>query len=138
LSFGADIEVCRSKIKGHAGSSARRRRTDRRIFNSNFTLKDFTFPQDGSEAGTNPVLGDLETHKDFAMIGHYNRNRRQQLADDVRHQFKEQATARFLNALPTFHVVDDLPGHLNDLLRRLEQAERSVEAKTGARSASGK
>ena len=72
------------------------------------------------------------------MMAHNNGNRRRRLADDVRHQFKDKTTARLLHALPAFHVVHDMPDHLSDLLRRLDKAERSVEAKTSVRSARDK
>lgn len=52
------------------------------------------------------------------------------LALDIRRQFGERSTARFLHALPAFKVVDDIPGHLRTLLDRLEETEGRTTAKT--------
>lgn len=49
--------------------------------------------------------------------------RQTDLASDIRRQFGKRSTARFLNALPAFKVVDDIPAPLKDLLERLEETE---------------
>ena len=41
-----------------------------------------------------------------------------------KHPLGDRLTARLLRSLPTFKVVHDIPEHLADLLRRLEEAER--------------
>lgn len=52
-----------------------------------------------------------------------NSQQGQQLARDIRRQFGNGATTRFLHALPTFKVVTDLPEHMRDLLDRLQASE---------------
>lgn len=47
------------------------------------------------------------------------------LATDIKRQFGEEATTRFLRTLPAFKVVSDLPEHLRQLLERLEETEAS-------------
>jgi len=45
------------------------------------------------------------------------------LATDIRRQFGEKSTMRFLQALPAFKVMDDMPSQLRTLLDKLEEAE---------------
>lgn len=49
--------------------------------------------------------------------------RHEALATDIRRQFGERSTARFLHTMPAFKVVDDIPAHLRALLDKLEQTE---------------
>jgi hypothetical protein len=49
--------------------------------------------------------------------------RHERLAGDIRRQFGEGSTTRFLHAMPTFKVVDRLPRHLKILLDQLEETE---------------
>jgi hypothetical protein len=52
------------------------------------------------------------------------------LALDIRRQFGERSTARFLHALPAFKVVNDIPRHLRALLDKLEETESGAKGKT--------
>ncbi len=56
-------------------------------------------------------------------IGENAGERHHRLASDIRRQFGERSTVRFLHALPAFKVVDDIPGHLRTLLDKLEETE---------------
>ncbi len=49
--------------------------------------------------------------------------RQDRLAADIRRQFTDRSTKRFLRAMPTFRVVDDIPDHLKELLDQLEASE---------------
>jgi hypothetical protein len=49
--------------------------------------------------------------------------RHERLATDIRRQFGKMSTTRFLHAMPTFKVVNDMPRHMKDLLDRLEETE---------------
>jgi len=49
--------------------------------------------------------------------------RQDRLAADIRRQFTDLSTARFLHAMPAFRVVSDIPDHLKELLDRLETSE---------------
>lgn len=61
-------------------------------------------------------------------MAHSSGERQGSLASDIRRQFGERSTARFLNALPAFKVVDDVPGPLKILLKRLEETEKGDAA----------
>lgn len=50
--------------------------------------------------------------------------RRERYTGSGKHPFGDRMTARLLRTLPAFRVVHDIPDHLGDLLRRLEEAER--------------
>ena len=58
-----------------------------------------------------------------------NSQQRQQLARDIRHQFSDRATTRFLRAMPTFKVVTDLPEHLRELLDNLQASEGTASSR---------
>jgi len=62
--------------------------------------------------------------KDFEMTTQQNAKRRERHSGPKRHSFGDRSTTRFLRTLPTFRVVHELPDHLNELLKRLEEAER--------------
>ena len=49
--------------------------------------------------------------------------RHQRLAVDIRRQFGNRSTMRFLHTLPAFKVVDHIPAHLKALLDQLEETE---------------
>ena len=53
-------------------------------------------------------------------------NRQDRLAGDIRRQFGDLSTTRFLRAMPAFRVVSDIPDHLRQLLDRLEASERQA------------
>lgn len=55
------------------------------------------------------------------------------LALDIRRQFGQRSTARFLHALPAFKVVDDVPGHLKALLDKLDEAESMAKGNAAPR-----
>jgi hypothetical protein len=59
--------------------------------------------------------------------------RHDSLARDIRRQFGDRSTTRFLHALPAFKVVDHIPGHLKALLDKLEETEGRTKGKTAAR-----
>lgn len=50
--------------------------------------------------------------------------RHERLAADIRHQFADLSTTRFLRAMPAFRVIDEIPDHLKVLLDRLDAGER--------------
>lgn len=50
--------------------------------------------------------------------------RQEKLANEIRRQFADLSTSRFLRAMPAFKVVSDIPDHMKDLLDRLEASER--------------
>ena len=54
------------------------------------------------------------------------RDRREELAADIKRKMGTEATKRFLRTLPAFRLQADLPEHLRELLDRLEGAEASV------------
>ncbi|ANT53615.1 hypothetical protein [Mesorhizobium amorphae] len=56
------------------------------------------------------------------------RDRREELAADIKRQMGTEATKRFLRTLPAFHLQAELPEHLRELLDRLDGAEASVAA----------
>ncbi|RJT40304.1 hypothetical protein D3227_09995 [Mesorhizobium waimense] len=56
------------------------------------------------------------------------RNRREELAADIKRQVGTETTKRFLRTLPAFRLQADLPEHLRELLDRLDGAEASVAA----------
>ena len=60
-------------------------------------------------------------------------DRHERLAPDIRRQFGERSTRRFLHAMPAFKVVDEIPRHLRALLDRLEETEGDPKAKTASR-----
>jgi hypothetical protein len=49
---------------------------------------------------------------------------KKELRDEIRKQFVSPATARFLQALPSFKVDPDLPDRLDGLLAELDRTER--------------
>lgn len=59
--------------------------------------------------------------------------RHESVAHDIRRQFTERSTARFLNAMPAFKVVDHIPGHLKALLDKLDETEDRTRAKAASR-----
>jgi hypothetical protein len=58
--------------------------------------------------------------------------RHDSLATDIRRQFGERSTTRFLHAMPAFKVVDEIPGHLKALLDRLEETEGRIKGKSAS------
>ncbi|WP_192183406.1 hypothetical protein [Mesorhizobium amorphae] len=56
------------------------------------------------------------------------RDRREELAADIKRQVGTETTKRFLRTLPAFRLQPDLPEHLRELLDRLDGAEASVAA----------
>ncbi|MFK0688977.1 hypothetical protein ACFX5Q_12320 [Mesorhizobium sp. IMUNJ 23033] len=56
------------------------------------------------------------------------RDRREELAADIKRQVGTETTKRFLRTLPAFRLQADLPEHLRELLDRLDGAEASVAA----------
>jgi hypothetical protein len=63
------------------------------------------------------------------MTTQQNGKRRECHTGSKRHPFGDRTTTRFLRTLPSFRVVHDLPDHLSELLKRLEQAEQSETPK---------
>ncbi|RWM94406.1 MAG: hypothetical protein EOR84_16875 [Mesorhizobium sp.] len=54
--------------------------------------------------------------------------RRERLAAGLRRQFGNEATIRFLRALPAFRTENDIPDRFKELLDRLDGIESSVAA----------
>lgn len=52
-----------------------------------------------------------------------NAAKREELTAQIRRQFTDRSTRRFLHALPAFRVVNDIPEPLRTLLERLEAQE---------------
>jgi hypothetical protein len=49
--------------------------------------------------------------------------RHERLSSEIRRQFGERSTTRFMHTLPAFKVVDHMPAHLKALLDQLEKTE---------------
>ncbi|QPC90861.1 hypothetical protein [Mesorhizobium sp. INR15] len=52
--------------------------------------------------------------------------RREGLATEIRRQFGNQATTRFLRTLPAFRTEGDIPDQFRELLERLDGIESST------------
>ena len=50
--------------------------------------------------------------------------RQRRVASNLRRHIGERSTARFLQTLPAFKVVEEMPRHLKFLLEKLEAAEK--------------
>ncbi|TGQ46027.1 MULTISPECIES: hypothetical protein [unclassified Mesorhizobium] len=62
-----------------------------------------------------------------------NGDSREGLAADIRRQFGNEATTRFLRALPAFRMEADIPDHFRELLDRLDGIEASTAGANPAR-----
>lgn len=53
-------------------------------------------------------------------------DKRAELAADIKRQFGNEATMRFLRTLPSFRLESDIPEHFRELLDRLDGIEAGV------------
>lgn len=63
------------------------------------------------------------------MMAQEETKKRDHYTGPGRHPLSERATTRFLRTLPAFRVVHDIPDHLSELLKRLEEAEQNGQEK---------
>ncbi|MBN9236396.1 MULTISPECIES: hypothetical protein [Phyllobacteriaceae] len=56
-----------------------------------------------------------------------NAAKRDQLTTQIRRQFTDRSTQRFLHALPAFRVVNEIPEPLRTLLERLDAQESRAQ-----------
>ena len=49
------------------------------------------------------------------------------MAQLLRRQFHLAENARFLRRIPVFSANEEIPGHLDELIRRLERSERRAQ-----------
>jgi hypothetical protein len=56
------------------------------------------------------------------------RHRMKSLSPEVRRQIGSEPMRRFVRSLPAFSVKPDVPEHLQDLLDRLDHAEKKAKA----------
>ncbi|OQM76157.1 hypothetical protein [Manganibacter manganicus] len=54
-------------------------------------------------------------------------NKHDRLSAEIRRQFGDEATSRFVQTLPTFKVVADIPEHMRTLLKKLQYAEETSD-----------
>jgi hypothetical protein len=91
---------------------------------SNFTLSAGCACHHDAMREPLPDRGSFEAdQRDFETMARDTGERHERLAGDIRRQFGEGSTTRFLHAMPTFKVVDRLPRHLKILLDQLEETE---------------
>jgi hypothetical protein len=50
-----------------------------------------------------------------------------EMAQLLRHQFRLAENARFLRRMPAFSANEEMPSHLDELIRQLERSERRVQ-----------
>jgi hypothetical protein len=66
------------------------------------------------------------------MMARNTANRQDKLAADIRRQIGDRSLTRFLGAMPTYKVVNDIPRHMQDLLEQLEASERRQTGRSGS------
>jgi hypothetical protein len=107
-------------------------------FNSNFTVNAIVHCNGQARKEPFRLLGDFGANKGFEMMTQNNKQARARLADRIDRPPSPRLTSRFLHTSPAFKVVQEIPAHLGELLKRLEEAEadNKPQAHGSARNAS--